>query len=673
MRKVLTVALSAAMVLGIFSAVPAGAEEEASSAKPSACENIEAIYAHAVIGGSDSNAWQAWQSEHDEDFYEAAPNEKYLFLPSSADKGKVELYNAFSNPVTVNGVTIESKQTASVSYAVNTAYTVKANNKDFTLKFMRSGAEAAIYINNNNADGNGTDLMTYLNADKSLSAKATGAIVTPDGKVDNTAIKKIKGRGNTSWDKEKKGYNITYDKKVSIAGMPGGKKYSILANYQDDSLSRNRFLYDLSDAVGMPYASDSRYVDFYVDGYYWGSYQMAQKVEVGSSSLVNDFEETDYLNEDGTVKEDFPFVCEVDASATDGDYYFKSASGVKITIKAPEIEAGDIGYDEVKAYVKKKYDAFYNVTTARGNLASMADVDSVTKLFLINELGKNWDSGVSSTFFTYKQDENGQYRFYGSPVWDYDNSLGNANGIASELRGYGLTDYTQYTGWWCQYKGKGSGRTASTNIINRLSQNKYVVEAAPRIWFESFVPALNHFSGAKLNNDINSYFYTCDRYYSLIKDSAEMNYQSGWLLKTGSWIADHTSLTKAYFDADTLTMKTDSKATAYGPDSFTDLYRYCADWFTSRGAWLSAQYVSSYAPKTAVIGDTTQNTAVTIDDATEVQKNLASSKELDKVTAFVSDVNNDGRITIDDATCIQRFVASYEHGCGNTGKTEIYG
>lgn len=40
------------------------------------------------------------------------------------------------------------------------------------------------------------------------------------------------------------------------------KKFSMLANYQDDSLSRNRFLYDLSDAVDMPYASDSRYVDF---------------------------------------------------------------------------------------------------------------------------------------------------------------------------------------------------------------------------------------------------------------------------------------------------------------------------------------------------------------------------------------------------------------------------
>ena len=337
-----------------------------------------------------------------------------------------------------------------MNYDTKTIYTIYADGRYNTLRFMKSGAEAAIYINNSNADGNGKDLMSYLNSDKSLSAKATGAIVTPDGSIINTPIKKIKGRGNTSWGKPKKGYNITYDKKVSIAGMPSGKKYSILANYQDDSLSRNRFLYDLSDAVGMPYASDSRYVDFYVNGFYWGSYQMAQKVEVGSSSLVSDFEETDYLNEDGTIKEDFPFVCEVDASAGSDDYYVTSASGNKITIKAPEIDPGEPGYDEVKAYVLKKFNAFYNTTTARGSLNTTADIESLTKLFLINELGKNWDSGVSSTFFTYKQDENGEYKFYGSPVWDYDNSLGNANGIEKEIQSYGIDDYTKYTGWWCK-------------------------------------------------------------------------------------------------------------------------------------------------------------------------------------------------------------------------------
>jgi hypothetical protein len=67
----------------------------------------------------------------------------------------------------------------------------------------------------------------------------------------------------------------------------------------------------------MPYASDSRYVDFYVNGFYWGSYLMAEKVEPGS--LVPEVDDEGFLNEDGSIKADFPFIAEVDASATDGD------------------------------------------------------------------------------------------------------------------------------------------------------------------------------------------------------------------------------------------------------------------------------------------------------------------------------------------------------------------
>lgn len=672
MKKIISTALAAAMLMGSISFSAVSAADEPANSAPSAIKTDEGLYVHAVLNSEDGNAWQKWQSKHDEDFYEAAPNEKFFFLPSSADSQKVDIYNAYSTTVNVNGVDIASNQTASVSYDVNREYTVSAESKTYSLKFMKSTAEAAIYINNGNADGNGHDLMSYLNISKTLSASATGAIVSPDGTIDNTPVKKIKGRGNTSWDKAKKGYNITYDKKVGIAGMPKEKKYSILADYQDDSLVRNRLLYDLSDAVGMPYASDSRIVDFYVDGYYWGSYLMCEKVEVGSSALVNDFEETDYLNEDGTIKTDFPFVCEVDASAGDDDYYFQSSSGNKITIKAPEIEYGKPGYDEVKAYVKSKFDAFFNTTTARGDLESVADIDSITKLFLINELGKNWDSGVSSTFFTYKQDENGAYKFYGSPVWDYDNSLGNANGVSNELRGYNCTDYTKYTGWWCRIKGKASGKRASSNIMNRISLNRQVIEAAPKIWFECFVPAINHFTGEKLSSAVDKDFYTNEKYYSLIKGSAEMNYTSGWLLNTGSWIADHSKLTKASFDIETLKMVTDSRSTSYS-NNFTDMYNYCTDWFVSRTAWLSEQYAQSYTPKTVTIGDANLDSNISITDASTVQRIVSGYGVPSAAILCSADVNNDGEVTVDDATCIQKYLAQFSSGYGITGKKVIYG
>ena len=673
MKKTLAIMLAVTMLICSLSAITAGAvtADTQSVGAPTSFETYEALYAHAVVGSTDTDAWQAWQSEHDEDFNVLNGSVKYFFLPSSANSSKVDIYNAYSDSVTVNGVSIASGATETVTYNTDTDYSVNAGGTTYTLKFMKSSAEAAIYINNSDADGNGTDLMTYINQDKSLSAKATGAIVDADGSIDNTAVKKIKGRGNTTWDKPKKAYNITYDSKVSIAGMSASKKFSILANYQDDSLSRNRFLYDLSDAAGMPYASDSRYVDFYVNGFYWGSYQMAEKVEGGSSSLIYDVDEEDYLNEDGTVKEDFPFVCEVDSSASDEDYYVKASNGNNITIKVPELEEGDTGYEEVKNYVKSKYDSLCSALKSRtADVSQYADIDSLAKIYLINELSKNWDAGVSSLFFTYKQDADGNFKFYGSPVWDYDNSLGNAIGVERELRNMGVDDYEEYSGWWCKYKGKKSNEKSSSNIMNNIARNTKVQAVVPEIWFKNFVPAINHFAGVKTNPVINKEMYTSDYYYSILKDSAEMNYQSGWLLDTGDWIADHTSLNKASYDIATQTYTVDSKATTYTQD-FDGMYNYCADWLTSRAAWISSQLAESYTPAEYLYGDVNLDGVISIIDATTIQKMGINLVEYDATEFILADVNNDGRISIVDTTYVQKYVAEIGQKTGLTGETAV--
>ena len=650
MKKICSLLLAMLLILAALPLTGATAAEE--SAAPSDFASQPALYVHAVGGSADTEAWQAWQSVHDEDFVEAKPDEKYFFLPSSAGKDAVDVYNGFDEAVTLNGVEIPTLATATIPYEPETAYPVIVGGHSYTLTLKNSNAGAAIYINNPDADGNGTDLMSYLNEDKSLSAKATGAIVTPDGAIDNTPIKKIKGRGNTSWDKPKKGYNITYDKKVGIAGMTKNKKYSLLPNYQDDSLSRNRFLYDLSDAVGMPYASDSRYVDFFVNGYYWGSYQMAEKVEPGS--LVTDVDEDSHLDEEGNLKEDFPFIVEVDASAS-GDDYWVTSNGLKLTIKSPEIDPGDVGYEEVKTYVRSKFNSFYNATAVSGDLSAIADIDSVAKLYLINELGKNWDSGISSTFFTYKQDENGVYKFYGSPVWDYDNSLGNAVGIASELRNINVTDYEEYTGWWCSNKGKSGKR--STNVIARISLNKQILEALPTIWFEDFVPAIKHFTGESYSASIDQELKTREGYFELIEASADMNYTSGWLLNTGKWIADHSTLNKASFDPESKKMVVEAEPTRYA-QTFADMFAYAFDWMAGRAAWLSEQFAPNYTPAPAVLkGDADRDGEVTILDATRIQRYIAELVTEEEIDMAAADVDGDGSVTILDATRIQRVIA----------------
>ena len=653
--KIVAVGLSAVMLTTGFSLSAFAAQTNDSSVSAPQFKTYDALYAHAVLNSEDTQAWQSWQSEHNEDFNEINSDKKYFFLPSSADSEKVDIYNAYSSAITVNGVKIEPNSTASVPYKTNEEYSVRAGGKNFKLVFMKSTAESAVYINNDNADGNGTELMTYLNSDKSNSASATAAITDADGTLETADVKKIKGRGNSTWGKAKKPYNITFKDNVTIGSMDKCKKFSMLANYQDDSLSRNRFLYDLSDAVDMPYASDSRYVDFYSDGYYWGSYQMCQKIDTGKTNLLSDIDDKGYLNKDGSINENFQFVCEVDASANDDDYHFNSSSGNPITIKTPELAPGDTGYNEVKNYVKEKFDAFYNaIKSSSANLADYADVDSVTKIYLINELGKNWDSGVSSLYFTYKQDENGDWKFFGSPVWDYDNSLGNAKGVEWELGNIGVNDYEQYSGWWCKYKGKDKNSRNTNNVMNLISRNKAVLAAAPQVWFEDFVPAMQTFMSSGVSE---GEIYSSDVYYSYIKGSAEMNYKSGWLLNTGSWIANHSKLNVATFDYSTGKYTVSNTTTNYNND-FDGMYNYCADWFTSRAAWLSSQMYDEYEPTNPRLeNDLNNDGIVDVRDATALQLYIADSGTLDAEGAKMADINKDRIIDVRDVTALQQIIA----------------
>lgn len=653
--KIVAVGLSAVMLTTGFSLSAFAAQTNDSSVSAPQFKTYDALYAHAVLNSEDTQAWQSWQSEHDEDFNEINSDKKYFFLPSSADSEKVDIYNAYSSAITVNGVKIEPNSTASVPYKINEEYSVRAGGKNFKLVFMKSTAESAVYINNDNADGNGTELMTYLNSDKSNSASATAAITDADGTLETADVKKIKGRGNSTWGKAKKPYNITFKDNVTIGSMNECKKFSMLANYQDDSLSRNRFLYDLSDAVDMPYASDSRYVDFYSDGYYWGSYQMCQKIDTGKTNLLSDIDDKGYLNKDGSINENFEFVCEVDASANDDDYHFNSSSGNKITIKTPELEPGDKGYNEVKNYVKNKFDSFYNaIKSSNENLADYADVDSVTKIYLINELGKNWDSGVSSLYFTYKQDENGNWKFYGSPVWDYDNSLGNAKGVEWDLRNIGVYDYEKYSGWWCKYKDKDKNSSSTNNVMNLIARNKNVLKAAPQVWFEDFVPAMQTFMSSGVSE---GEIYSSDVYYSYIKGSAEMNYKSGWLLNTGSWIANHSKLNVATFDYSTGKYTVSNTVTKYSND-FDGMYNYCADWFTSRAAWLSSQMYDEYEPTNPRLeNDLNNDGIVDVRDATVLQLYIADSGTLDAEGVKMADINKDGIIDVRDVTALQQIIA----------------
>ena len=632
------------------------------------------LYAHGTFQWAEVDAWQGWQKldlyrDFDEDDLsdmgvkreDGISDEYYFFLPGGADDKKVEILNTFSEDIKIGDVYIGTYCSAQIDYNTTDDFKLTVGGKEYTFRFRKSSAEAAVYINNMDADGEGTDLLTYLSQDKENDAKATGAIISKDGSVDNTAIKKIKGRGNTTWQKEKKPFNVTYEDAVSIDGMEETKKLSLLANYQDSTLSRNRILQDLADAVGIPYSSDSRFVDLYMNGEYLGAYQITQKVDTGKKNLVKVIEDETHLNEDGTLKEDFPFLVEIDAGAGDDDYHtYSSKAKCNLTVKGPELDEDDPYYDRVLHIVKTKFDEMYTaVVNDTDNLEELVDIDSLAKEVLINELSKNWDVGISSFYLTYQADEQGNYKFFGSPCWDYDNSIGNATGVKGDLRNMGVTDYEEPTGWWSQYKlnnGRGSGKTGKYTLPGYAAMNETIFNRMAEIWFEEFVPALEVFNS---ENVTEGEILSKDVYYNYLKDSAAMNYEIGWRINTGDWICDHSNLTNGTYDPKTGTYTENAEATKYDISTFEGEYDYMIDWLNSRSAWLSSEF-HGIVYKNVILGDATLDGKVNVKDATLIQKAVAKLITLEGDAFTAADVNADEKLTVQDATNIQKFAANYE-------------
>ena len=656
-------AVTAKLVATHFSSGELMSRDEAKAtvtvgATPVRAVTSEGLYAHASRGSKDTDAWVKWYG---------IDGSYYFFLPNSVKAGdKVELFSAFGDEITLDGVIVPAFSIADFTPEAGKEYLFSDGKDTCSVRFMYSYAESALFVNNLD-DFGGMDFFSYLKADKSNSVSAYGAYTHDNGTVTDAEIKKMKGRGNTSWNADKKGFNVTFKDAVTIAGMEKCKKFSLVSNFQDAAMLRNRVLFDLSDAVGIPYASDSRMIDLYTNGEYQGTYQICQKIDVGKNTLMPDIDDEDYLDkETGGVKPDFSFVAEIDSSPAADDFHFTVQNGNNLTMKSPELEDGDPNLPSVRGYIKKRFNTMYNKLESKAeDVGDYIDLDSLAKVYLINELGKNWDSGASSFYLTYKPDANGAYKFYASPVWDYDNSLGNANGVERDLRNMGVTDYTLPTGWFSTKKNGYNG----PNFLAVAAKHSAVMKQVYKVWFEDFVPALSVLGKTGVHE---GELWSADVYRKITKDSAEMNYMIWPLVTNTSWIADHSAfqnwaVSYTYNEngqivgADAQPFRSIKQYDQYTYDGQFD---YMMDWLISRAAWISGQYIQYYVPidpvpPTRKQGDVNMNGSVDILDATAIQRWLADLEELSEEQIALADADGSGGVNIIDATRIQRYLAGF--------------
>lgn len=396
---------------------------------------------------------------------------KYLFLPASADLENLVL-SFDAEAVTVNDTEIRSGEAfdlTEICNAVNGEYTITVSGEKLII--MKSENIRSLFYVSNDPVNAGRE---WVDAVKGNEAEGKMTLLGADGEVDYTdKISEIKARGNSTFTKSaKKAYQFKMKNKADLINNnpeEACKKWILLANMFDSTLIHNSVTFRLAAELEMPYTPHYEAVDLYYDGEYRGSYLLCEKTEVDSSRI--DIDDTDKavekLNEDTAAYEN-PIVLtkttaskgKTDAAANSNGSYkyvrgltepafpegathhayllelefknrypdeltgFVTENGQCVVTKNPEYLTKETGA-YISAFWQEFEDAVYSKNGYNAKTGKYyyeyCDLESLVKLYFINEFSKNSDGFISSTYFYMPADED---IMYAGPIWDFDPAYG---------------------------------------------------------------------------------------------------------------------------------------------------------------------------------------------------------------------------------------------------------
>lgn len=333
----------------------------------------------------------------------------YVFLPSYARLEQVQTQVDSASHIELNGIPLTDGADCE-GLRLNERYPFCVDGKQCSLEFVQSKHVASIYIETESGN------MNRIHKDKANRETISVTAYTPDGRLDYSSVNTdtIKGRGNSTWKKDKKPYNIICSEPQKLLGMAEGEKWCLLANAGDATNLRNWIVYGLANQVGFQWSPDTVFTDLYLNGEYAGLYLLVEavtmeenRVNLPENGYLLDLEHRGRLN----FEEDHVFVTEYE-------------QGAEIKYPAPinNVQAAKLYHyvDSMERAITSP-DGTDPVTGA--SWSELIDLDSWVRRYLVDEISENFDSSIVSQYFSLDYDADGILRLYAGPVWDCDLTL----------------------------------------------------------------------------------------------------------------------------------------------------------------------------------------------------------------------------------------------------------
>ena len=304
----------------------------------------------------------------------------------------------------------------------------------------------------------------------------------------------IKGRGNTTWLMDKKGYTIKFDKKQSLFGLPAAKKWCIIANYADKTLLRNVYASLLAknifNAECAEWNPSFHPVEVVWNGVYQGNYILCECNTIGTGRVdvqdISDYSEEnigdgDFVDKNGDEIVDLfdgGFILEIDGRR-DSPFWFESEKEkAPVALKDPDEVSADI-QDHVRTIVQTAENALYsdNFKDTVDGWRKYFDEDSVIDWFFVNEIARNHDAKDFSSIYKFFSPSDGKLHY--GPIWDFDEGFGND----------GDGEIAAVTGWYVK-NGIWTARMFEdplfvANVIERWNEQKEALNASVQDMFLS--------------------------------------------------------------------------------------------------------------------------------------------------------------------------------------------